>query len=102
MVNAFFVFWEKPCKARIRTKGEYTEIFNKNRVKRENSRVKQEFGPFPNTVLSKNRVKQNRVNQEQSVLPHKLLSYVTVISSLIPAGFSKTFSLRCGNYWRNY
>ena len=68
LVNAFFVTWGKPCKARIRTKGEYTEILNKNRVKGENSRVKQEFGPFPNTVLSKNRVKQNRVNQEQSVL----------------------------------
>ena len=68
LVNAFFVTWEKPCKARIRTKGEYTEILNKNRVKGENSRVKQEFGPFSNTVLSKNRVKQNRVNQEQSVV----------------------------------
>ena len=73
LVNAFFVTWEKPCKARIRTKGEYTEILNKNRVKGENSRVKQEFGPFPNTVLSKNRVKQNRVNQEQSVFEYQIL-----------------------------
>ena len=75
MVNAFFVTWGKPCKARIRTKGEYTEILNKNRVKGENSRVKQEFGPFPNTVLSKNRVKQNRVYQEQSVIFFNTVMY---------------------------
>ena len=34
----------------------------------ENYRVKQEFGPFPSTALSKNHVKQNRINREQSVL----------------------------------
>ena len=33
----------------------------------ENYSVKQEFGPFPNTALSKNRVKRNRINQELSV-----------------------------------
>ena len=79
LVNAFFVTWGKPCKARIRTKAEYTEILNKNRVKGENSRVKQEFGPFPNTVLSKNRVKQNRVNQEQSVLEFVLVNNRTTV-----------------------
>ena len=43
-------------------------ILNKNRVMYENYRVKQEFGPFPNTALSKNRVKQNRINRELSVV----------------------------------
>ena len=67
MVNAFFVTSGKPRKARNRAKCEFTVILSKNRLKGENCRVKQEFGPFPNTALSKNRVKQNRVNQEQSV-----------------------------------